>query len=262
MNERVQEQHAGHTPESRQVIEIHLREDAGGAFLEIEPPAGELRDGQWVVWKFSGVPKGVHAVPALHFDRPLGPFHTVRTAPDLHSVVGKGNAGPEAAGGLHTYHASLVLGATDAPRLVSTRVPATLNNLATRADTTPEVRVRYVPGRDGKPGELVADPFVLRLNDGDTPFWSFYDLPTEGSIYLYATDSQEGALDPLLGPFQSLTSLRVGGGATGGLSQLLVGAGQGASPAGRYTYHMRLVGPGGETLAGGDPVIDNGGPPG
>lgn len=253
----------------RLVVEVSYQEDAQGAFLVVDPPFFELHDGEWVVWKFRGVPAGLGAVPALRFDRRLGPFHTLRTAPDSQSVVGKGNVGGsggdggggEEAAGRYAYHAALV----SAGGAVSTRTPAELENRATRLDTTPEVRVRYLPGREGKLGEFVVEPFVLRLNDGDSPFWTFYDLPEDGSIYLYATASQEGAPHPLLGPFQSLTSLRSGdGGASsgGGVSQFVVGTGQGQSPPGRYHYHIALVGADGETLASGDPVIDNGGPPG
>ena len=241
------------------VVEVSYREDGEGPFLVLDPPRLELHDEQWVVWKFLDIPAGLRAVPALRFDRRLGPFHTLRTAPDLHAVVGKGNAGAAAAGP-YTYHAALVTG-PDSTQIVTSRTPGEVDNRATRADTTPEVRVRYVPGQNGEPGLLVAEPFVLRLNDGDSPFWTFYDLPAEGAIYLYAPESPQGAVHPLIGPFQSLTSLRSGGGESGP-SQFIVGTGQGQSPTGQYTYHMRLVGAGGETLAGGDPIIDNGGPPG
>src|SRR6185369_11094357 len=125
-------------------IEVSYREDAGGPFLVVEPPLAALHDEERMVWKFLGVPAGLHAVPTLRFDRRLGPFHTLRTAPDLRAVVGKGNAG-QAAGGLYTYHAALVCGPPTAPRVISTRMPAEIDNRATRIDTTPEVRVRYLP---------------------------------------------------------------------------------------------------------------------
>ncbi len=249
---------AGNDPLLR--IEVSYREDAAGAFLVIEPPLAVLHDGQRVVWKFTGVPADLHAIPTLRFDRRLGAFHTLRTAPDHRAVVGKGNAGP-AAGGLYAYHAVLVSGPAETPLILASRMPAAIDNRATRVDTTPEVRVRYIPGPNGERGQLVAEPFVLRLNDGDSPFWTFYDLPAEGSVYLYAPESPEGTPHPLLGPFQSLTSQRsmVDG---SGPSQFIVGNGQGQSPPGQYTYHIEIVGAGGETLAIGDPVIDNGGPPG
>lgn len=238
------------------VVEVSYQEDAEGPFLVIDPPGFELQDDQRVVWKFLDVPADLQAVPALRFDRRLGPFHVLQTSPDLLTLVGKGNAGPEH-GGVHTYHAALVFGSQEAPQTVSTRSAATLDNHATRVDTTPEVRVRY----DGEQGLLIAEPFTLRLNDGDSPFWTFYDLPPEGSVYLYVSEGPQGARHPLIGPFQSLTSLRSAG-SDSGASQFIVGAGQWRAPLGKYTYHMRLVGAGGETLATGDPVIDNGGPPG
>jgi len=244
----------------RIVVEVRYREDAQGPFLVVEPAAFALGNGQWVVWKFLDVPPHLRFVPTLHFDSRLGPFQVLRTAADFQAVVGKGNTGP-AAGGRYTYQAAIVFGPTQAPEVVATRDSASVDNRATRVDTTPEVRVRYVPGEKGGRGLLVAEPFVLQLSDGDSPFWTFFDLPPEGSVYLYVSAGPEGARHPLIGPFQSLTSLRSAGGDPA-VSQFIVATGQGESPRGSYTYHLELVGAGGEVLAVGDPVIDNGGPPG
>ncbi len=241
------------------VVEVSYREDGEGPFLVLDPPRLELHDDHWVVWKFRGIPAHLRGVPALSFDQRLGPFHTVRSAPDLHAVVGKGNAGAAAAG-TYAYHAAFATG-PDSAQIVTSRTPGEIVNSATRADTTPRCGSATSRGRPGSPGSSSPEPFVLRLNDGDSPFWTFYDLPAEGSVYLYAPESPAGVLHPLIGPFQSLTSLRSGDGASAP-SQFIVGTGQGQSPPGQYTYHMRLVGARGETLAGGDPIIDNGGPPG
>lgn len=240
------------------VVEVRYCKDDQGAFLTVEPTDFALGCGQCVVWKFLDVPSDLAFVPTLRFEPRLGPFHVLRTAPDLPGVVGKGNTGKK---GQYTYFATIVFGPPKTPEIVSSRASATVDNRATHVDTTPEVRVRYVPGKDGGKGHLHAEPHVLQLSDGDSPFWTFYDLPAEGSVYLYAPESPEGARHPLIGPFQSLTSLRSAGGDPR-VSQFIVATGQGQSPPGLYVYHLELVGAGGETLAIGDPVIDNGGPPG
>lgn len=212
--------------------------------IEIQPSTPlELTDGDWVHWSFSGLTGDQYGF--VRFDDRLGPFHSLRSFTKT-SVFGKGNLGPAVVNASYTVFV-LDPGQDDAIASAGSSV----TNAATRADTSPEALVTYVPGS----GELSIPP--LALHTGDTASWHFEGVPA-GLVPSFEFLTTEAYPNPVTGPFQALY---VCAGNAGGLRINGIGfAVDGWAPRFQYLISLRDK-KGTRVVKAPDPVIDNLGPP-
>ena len=218
----------------------------------IDPDPVIVSDGDQVWWQFSGVPDGWFGL--IKFDSRFGPFHSLRSFSGA-SVLAKGNVG-SAASNNYSYRAGVI----DPNPQEGTAVfsnPATVTNNAQYADTSPDIAVLY----DGTqtPPALQVVPGTVSLNSGDTATWLIQGLP-QNAVAVFWFEPTPGYMDPASGPFTDFI-VSLGSGTT---SVRACGLGfatdPGTAPA-TITYHIRVIDENGATLASGDPVIDNIGPP-
>lgn len=253
-------------------MEILVTVTRVGASLTIQEQSIQLRDGDWVRWKFVGLAEGefgfISFAPPL--DR-LGPFHSLRSFDQAKepSMLGKGNKG---VAGLFLYRA-LVLHLLDSQPRASGE--GTIQNLATRKDTAPEITVTYKKEVSASNPQQVhqwleVSPDPVGLNTGDTATWIFQDLP-EFSFACFQfqppTTSTSGTPQSkqAFGPFIAFNasfgdaSCAIRASATGFAVALPKDLSEEAKKS--FTYHIQLRSWDGELLAVHDPVIDNLGPP-
>jgi hypothetical protein len=240
--------------------------------LRIEPASIELRDGDWVYWKFEDLPEGQFGFISFAPPLPrLGPFSSLRscsTATDKF-FLGKGNKGP-AHGGDYEYLALFLDPESDAPFASGT---GRIDNLATREDAAREVAdivVTYsqVNNPDGSVERILdVAPDPVALNTGDTAIWHFENLPAEAfACFKFTLDPARvpSMREEAFGPF---TFFEARNGDDPGAVQAS-GAGFGMAiprdergQAPTFTYHVEVRDWNGERLASHDPAIDNLGPP-
>lgn len=248
-------------------MEIIVNVTREGEHLTIQEQNIELKDGDWVRWKFFGLEKDefgfISFAPPL--DR-LGPFHSLRSFDQAKepSMLGKGN---KAVKGLFLYRA-LVLHPLDSHARASGE--GTIQNLATRTNTAPEITVTYRKEASASDPRQVhqwleVSPDPVGLNTGDTATWIFRDLP-EFSFACFQFEPVTG--DPMkeaFGPFIAFNSSFSDGpdAARASATGFAVALPWDPSKPEResFTYHIQLRSWDGELLAVHDPVIDNLGPP-
>jgi hypothetical protein len=213
---------------------------------QIEIPYGQ---GDWVEWKFLGIPPGSFGY--LHFRNAprFGPFHSLRSSGGV--VVGKGNIGTSSETPLKYGYKAMLLDRTNGVLAVS-QEGTVLQHTAPK-DTTPDVTVTY----QGENQPLLVEPYRLRLNVGDTAVWHFLDFPP-GYFTTLQFDSAEG------NPFTDFyITAPLPGQPTGTFRANGIGFAEAGTPAkdSWLNYHVQVRDSTGKIVSNDDPVIDNLGPP-
>jgi hypothetical protein len=220
-----------------------------GTYLKIEPNDIELGDGDWVRWSFEGIEKNDFGF--ISFQTRFGPFHSLRSFANA-SVLGKGNTGP-ANVNAYPYQAMILDPNADVP---VAQAGGTINNVASKTDTAPEVLVYY--NADTKTLQLA--PETLGLNPGDTATWYFMNLPDD-AFACFRFDPLVPGMSETFGPFVDFYAC----GGNGLVDVRASGTGFAALPAmaenDSFTYHIQVRDSQGKLLASHDPAIDNLGPP-
>ena len=217
-----------------------------------------------VVWRFRNLNDGLQPAIVFEGDHPLGPFASLDQLPNR--VLGMGNLGRLASGPeRQRYHALLadVRRPLDDPFIESSGAARVTNPIHTSYSP---LDVRVTPGVNDS---LRVDPMEADIFTGQPVTWHFRDLPL--AIYrpvVEFTEVPAGALPR--GPFESLTVSPPSPGFDGGYSVRVIGAGTaskaiGSGVRGVFRYRIRAVRLDGSgelhTLPGGDPQIDDMGPP-
>jgi hypothetical protein len=219
-----------------------------GETLTIDPDSLTIEDGDWLWWRFDGLPE--HAFGTIRFGAALGPFQALRSYRDRY-VLAQGNLGLP---GSFAYTAMVVIpGETGARGLARGEIL----NAATTENRTPKARVVYHPSAmPGQLGTLTIPPRPLQLFDGDTVIWEIESegLPVGSYLDLQFTDSKRPTW-----PFMAVSTVLDPSGrrqihATG----FAVGEDAGTPP---YQYLMELRSADGTLLARTDPQIDRLPPP-
>ncbi len=219
-----------------------------GEVLTIAPDPFTVHDGDWLWWRFDGLPE--QGVAMIRFGAGLGPFQSLRSYRDRY-VLAKGNLGIS---GSFAYTAMVVVPGESAPRGIA---QGEILNAATTENRTPKARVVYHPSAiPGQLGTLTIPPRPLQLFDGDTVIWEIESegLPIGSYLDLQFKDSTRPTW-----PFVAVSTVLDPTGrrqihATG----FAVGEDAGKGP---YEYLMELRGADGTLLARTDPQIDRLPPP-
>lgn len=226
-----------------------IRVNREGNVLTLDPPTPlDLTDDDWVEWQFLGLKAEEFGFISFDPSSPkLGPFHSLRTLHDA-SVLGQGNTAVQTE---FSYWA-MILKLDQVDPVAS--VKGTINNLASRRKTGPEITVFFEPGNPG----LLVSPNPVSLNAGDTVAWRFVNTPAH-SFACFKFDPDPAANGPY-GPFAAFS--------TNGGEDSVQASGMGfvtQIPVDQwsktYTYRLQLRSLDGKLLASHDPVIDNLGPP-
>lgn len=216
--------------------------------LTIDPDPFTVADGDWLWWRFDGLPE--RGVAMIRFGAALGPFQSLRSYRDRY-VLAKGNLGLP---GSFAYTAMVVVPGEPGARGLAR---GEILNAATAENRTPKARVVYHPSAiPGQLGTLVIPPRPLQLFEGDTVIWEIESegLPVGSYLDLQFKDSTRPTW-----PFVAVSTVLDSSGrrqiqATG----FAVGEDAGTPP---YEYLMELRAADGALLARTDPQIDRLPPP-
>ena len=228
--------------------------------LTLDPSTVQLEPGDWVQWRFVGMPPGT--LPVIKFNEsefPFGPFQCLQSKPGNtvkgEIVQGTGNNGKD-----REYHYTAML--LDTHDELASGV-GSVRNLATTKDTSPVCEVQVVeepPENNEKNYSLHLASETLMLFEGDTAYWEVFDLPADCFISLLFTSGHTN-LNPLVGPFGSLAAALP---VEGEEKRVMRVVGPHFTPqenAQRYTYQIAIRDSSGKVLVSKDPVIDNLGQP-
>ena len=222
-----------------------------GGHLTIDPDPFTVEDGDWVVWRFEGVPDG--CLPYVRFPSGFGPFQALRSYGGM-QIVSKGHLprAESADGNSHTYTAMILKAEEVHPRASQ---QGTIVNHATAEEPLPDVLVTF--DHDKPEGEkVVVSPDTIRINEGDTVNWRVTGL-RPGHFVTFQFLDGEGAPARLFKSFYLLPGERPGEARASAIGFL---AGAGAAPS-SFSYQIRVRSEAGDLLGGHDPAIDNIGPP-
>jgi hypothetical protein len=164
------------------IVEVSLVDGT----LTIAPSTFEIQDGDWLWWRFAGLPEGSSAT--IRFGVGLGPFQSIRSVPSRQwpqhqYILAKGNVGAQ---GIYDYTALVVVPGEGEPRGIA---HSQIINASTTENLSPKARVLYHPAAPGQLGTLILSPRPLQLFDGDTAIWESENLPVGSFLDLQFTGS-------------------------------------------------------------------------
>lgn len=219
--------------------------------LSIDPDPFTVEDGDWVVWRFEGLPEG--CLPFIRFSSRFGPFQALRSYGGM-QIVSKGHlpSTGSAAGDSHAYTAMVLKAEESHPRASQ---QGTIVNHATAEEPLPDVLVTFNPEKpEGE--RVVVCPDRIRINEGDSVSWRVTGL-RPGHFVTFQFLDGEGASARLFKSFSLLPGESPDEARASAMAFLAMA---GAAPS-SFSYQIRVRNAAGELLGGHDPAIDNIGPP-